>query len=66
MKKTKTLYKTIEDKTITWFEDNNEYLVLENTTADILKRLKKGIDVKEIAEALSKKLSVPIDKTIDF
>ena len=66
MKKTKTLYKTIEDKTITWFEDNNQYLVLENTTADIIKRLKKGIGVKEIAKALSKKISVPIDKTIDF
>lgn len=60
------LYKTVENKTITWFENSNEYLVLENTTADILKRLSKGISVKEIAEALAKKLAVPLDKTIDF
>ncbi|WP_299062084.1 hypothetical protein [uncultured Polaribacter sp.] len=60
------LYKTVEDKTIVWFENSNEYLVLENTTADILKRLSKGISVNDIAEALSKKLGVPLDKTIDF
>ncbi|APZ45088.1 hypothetical protein BW723_01710 [Polaribacter reichenbachii] len=62
----KTLYKKVEDKTITWFEDRNEYLVLENTTADVLKRLDKGISVKEIAISLSKKLDVPVDKAADF
>lgn len=60
------LYKVVDNKTITWFSKNNEYLVLENTTADIIKRLSKGVSVKEIATALSKKLSVPLDKTIDF
>ncbi|KGL62812.1 hypothetical protein [Polaribacter sp. Hel1_85] len=65
-KQSNLLYKTVEDKTIVWFENSNEYLILENTTADILKRLSKGISVNEIAEALSKKLSVPIGKTIDF
>mgnify|MGYP000017603664 FL=1 len=60
------LHKRIEEKTIVWFENNNEYLVLENTTADILKRLSKGVSVKEIATSLAKKLSVPLDKTIDF
>ena len=65
-KQSNFLYKAIEDKTIVWFENSNEYLILENTTADILKRLSKGIAVKEIAEALSKKLAVPLDRTIDF
>ncbi|MEO9571320.1 MAG: hypothetical protein ABJH82_05115 [Polaribacter sp.] len=65
-KQTNFLYKTAENKTIVWFENSNEYLILENTTADILKRLNKGISVNEIAEALSKKLSVPKEKTIDF
>ena len=60
------LYKTLEDKTIVWFENANKYLVLENTTADILKRLHKGISIHEIAATLSKKLAVPLDKTIDF
>jgi len=66
MKSMKTLYKVIEDKTITWFENTNEYLVLENTTADILKRLSKGISVEVIAKALSKKLDVPLEKAEDF
>ncbi|WP_299670685.1 hypothetical protein [uncultured Polaribacter sp.] len=65
-KKSHFLYKPIEDKTIVWFENSNEYLVLENITADILKRLHKGISVKEIATALAKKLAVPLEKTIDF
>ena len=64
--KTNILYKTTENRTITWFESSNKYLILENTTADILKSLHKGISVDEIAEDLSKKLSVPVDATIDF
>jgi len=66
MKKTKILYKVIEDKTVTWFENNNEYLIFENTSADILKRIHKGVDTRDIAQALSKKLSVPIEKSTDF
>ena len=66
MKSMKTLYKVIEDKTITWFENTNEYVVLENTTADILKRLSKGISVEIIANALSKKIEVPLEKAEDF
>ncbi|TVZ56957.1 hypothetical protein OD91_2261 [Lutibacter sp. Hel_I_33_5] len=60
------LHKTVEDKTLVWLEKHNKYVVLENTTADILKRLSKGISVIEIAKVLAKKIRVPIDKTIDF
>lgn len=60
------IYSVVEDKTIVWLNHTNKYVVLENTTADILKRLSKGISVKDIATALSKKLSLPLDKTIDF
>ena len=62
----KALYKVVENKTITWFKSSNEYLVLENTTADILKRLSKGLTVREIANALSKKINVPVEKAEDF
>lgn len=60
------IYSVVEDKTIVWLGNTNKYVVLENTTADILKRLSKGIPVKDIASVLSKKLSLPLDKTIDF
>lgn len=66
MKKNELLYKVVEDKTITWFKNSNEYVIFENTTADILKRIHKGIPIKVIAEAVSKKLSVPLEKSIDF
>lgn len=66
MESLKTLYKVIEDKTIAWFKNTNEYIVFENTTADILKRLSKGIPVKEIAKGLSKKLGIPVEKAEDF
>jgi hypothetical protein len=60
------LYQTVEEKTIVWFGTRNEYLILEHTTADILKEISKGVAVNEIAESLSKKLSVPLEETIDF
>ena len=58
MKSIKTLYKVIEDKTIAWFENTNKYVVLENTTADILKRLSKGISV----EVIDLRTIRPLDK----
>ena len=51
---------------IIWFENSNKYLVLENTTAEIIKKLSRGIPVKEIATPLAKSLAVPLNKTIDF
>ena len=62
----KFLYRAVEDKTIVWAENTNEYLVLENTTADILEKIDNGISVKEIAANLTKKIAVPLDKTTDF
>lgn len=66
MESLNAIYKVVEDKTITWFKNSNEYLVLENTTADILKRLSKGIAVENIAISLSKKINVPLEKAEDF
>ena len=60
------LFKAIEGKTITWCSNENQYVVLENITADIIKRLYKEIPIKEIAKALSKKIDAPEEKTIDF
>lgn len=60
------IYKVIEDKTITWFENTNQYTILEHTTADIIKRLQKEVPVKDIAKTLSKKIAAPEDKTVDF
>ncbi|MDG2357446.1 MAG: hypothetical protein P8L21_04105 [Polaribacter sp.] len=67
MKKTsELLYKKIENQTIAWFENSNKYVVLEDTTADILKKLSSGISVKEIAQELSQKHRIPTDTAENF
>lgn len=67
MKKTsKLLYKKIENQTIAWFENSNKYVVLEDTTADILKKINSGISVKEIAQELSQKHAIPTDIAENF
>lgn len=66
MKKTTVLHKIFNDKTISWFEDKNEYVVLENTTAAILKKINNGIPINKIATVLSLELNVPLEKSIDF
>jgi hypothetical protein len=60
------LNKAVEDKTIFWIQKKNEYLVLENTTAVILKDLIKGVSVEKIADDLSEKLKIPLDETTAF
>ncbi|MDG1375054.1 MAG: hypothetical protein P8P38_06950 [Flavobacteriaceae bacterium] len=65
-KKIDFLYKKVEDKTIVWFDTNNQYFILEHTTANILERLSSGAAVNEIAETLTKKLSIPLKESINF
>jgi hypothetical protein len=62
----KILIKKIEDKSIVWFENSNQYLILENVTADIVKRLHYEETIEEIAKTLEKKLAIPLEKAIDF
>jgi len=67
MKKTSfKIYKQIEDKTIVWFEDTNNYLVLETTAASILKKIDKGVDRTQIAATLSKQTKVTLEQAKDF
>ncbi len=60
------LYKSIENLSVVWFENSNEYLVLENTTAEVLKLLNNGKSVDHIAKILTNKIDAPLDKVSDF
>lgn len=62
----KFLFQKIEDKTIVWSEDSNKYLLLEDTTAAIIKRLYTGDTIQEIATTLANDIAVPLDAAIDF
>jgi len=66
MKDSNFLFKAIKGKTVTWCSNENQYIVLENITADIIKTLNKEIPIKTIAKALTKKIDAPEEKTIDF
>ena len=63
-KQTSILTKHIEDKTIVWFEASNQYVVLENQTAEIVAQLNANRTATEIAENLSLTLTVPLNAAL--
>ena len=60
------LYKTIEDKTIVWSSSSNQYVIVENQTAEIIKRLSKGDSTALVSRELAAKLSLPISNAIEL
>ena len=60
------MYKTIEDKTIVWSSSSNQYVIVENQTAEIIKRLSKGDPTALVSRELAAKLSLPISKAIEL
>ncbi|MFT4674149.1 MAG: hypothetical protein ACI9R6_001051 [Saprospiraceae bacterium] len=60
------LHKKIEDKSILWSAPENQYLVLENTTATAVKKLYNGESVTAISKDISAKLSLPIKECTAF
>ena len=64
--KTTFLFKKIEDKTIVWIANSNQYLTLENKTAEILQDLIQHKSIQRISEKLALALSIPTDKAKDF
>ena len=60
------LHKEIKNKSIVWFKNHNQYVVLEKSTALILKKLESKISIQEITKDLSKKLNIPYETTFSF
>lgn len=60
------LFKPIEDKTIVWLGHKNEYLVLQNEAANILKQIQQNKTIESIAEQVSIKLNLPFEDTKNF
>ncbi|TYP98001.1 hypothetical protein C7447_103169 [Tenacibaculum adriaticum] len=59
-------HKQIEDKSIVWFSKKNQYVVLENKTADILNDIDSGVSIKNIGKQLADEMDIPHEKAIDF
>ena len=60
------LLQPIDDKTVLWSSRDNQYLVLENTTALLVSKLSKGIALEDISRELSQEMSLPVKETTDF
>jgi len=60
------LFKEIEDKTIVWIENTNQYVALENKTAEILGDLYQGKTINKISEKLALEFSIPKNEATKF
>ncbi|WP_028890705.1 hypothetical protein [Tenacibaculum sp. 47A_GOM-205m] len=58
--------KQIENKQVVWFQDNNEYLVVEPLVAEILSLLNKKISKKEIVSQITKQVNIPSQKAVEL
>jgi hypothetical protein len=63
---THRITKELENKSVVWFQNSNQYLVLEPMAASIVKNIAQHKELKEIAAELEKELDVPFEKAIDF
>ncbi|WP_233900791.1 hypothetical protein [Tenacibaculum piscium] len=60
------LEKKLEDKSILWLQNKNQYIVVEPVVAQIITLLNNNFSNKEIAHILADKISVPEQELIDF
>ena len=49
-----------------WSSKNNQYLVLENTSALLVNKLSRGIAIEVISQDLAQQMSLPIKESIHF
>ena len=62
----KVLFSDIEDKTAVWFENSNQYVLLEKRAAQIIQDLKNEVPIEDIAKDLGSEFEIPVEKAIDF
>jgi hypothetical protein len=60
------IVKELAEKSVVWFQPSNQYLVLEHTTAMIIKGISEKRDIKTMAADLERDLDIPFEKAIDF
>tara|TARA_B100000767_G_C19732597_1_gene522400 strand:- start:509 stop:1642 length:1134 start_codon:yes stop_codon:yes gene_type:complete len=64
--KTTCIIKHVEDKSLAWFEPENQYVVLEKITGIVLEKIHKKTPVQAILKHLDKELDIPLDKAKAF
>jgi len=58
--------KKLENKQVVWFQDNNEYLIVEPLVAETLSLLDKKISRKEIVSQITNQVNIPSQQAIDL
>lgn len=66
MKTTNLLFKKLDNKTVVWFQYNNQYIVVEDLVATILQDLTHGKKQENIANSLVVQIQIPKEKAIKF
>jgi hypothetical protein len=64
--KTTLVKQTIEGKSVVWFSNTNQYLVLENKTAEIILKLNDGISLEEISQNLANEFHIELHDALGF
>ncbi|CAL2085425.1 hypothetical protein [Tenacibaculum sp. 190524A02b] len=60
------LVKKIEDKSIVWLSQSNQYIVVENIVADILSLLSNSTPKKEVINFLFNQINIPYQQAENF
>ncbi|MGG6230907.1 hypothetical protein [Tenacibaculum sp. SDUM215027] len=58
--------KKLENKQIVWFQDNNEYLVVEPLIAETLFLLNQNINKQEIVTQITKQVNIPHQQALNL
>ncbi|SEB77101.1 hypothetical protein SAMN04489761_1719 [Tenacibaculum sp. MAR_2009_124] len=56
----------IEDKTIVWLKEQNQYIIVENIVSEILLELEKNTDIDCIIELLKSNIDIPYNEALTF
>ncbi|MEE4001314.1 hypothetical protein V1T75_13300 [Tenacibaculum sp. FZY0031] len=60
------LKQNIENKSIVWFEDNNQYIVMEPLMAEIILLLHKKTEKQKIINQLLKQVTIPYPEAVNL
>jgi len=60
------IVKELGGKSIVWFQNSNQYLLLEPRTALIVQELSTGKDINDVARQLQQELHIPNQQAMDF
>ncbi|WP_281979678.1 hypothetical protein [Tenacibaculum mesophilum] len=62
----KIIKRSTDNKSIVWFQDNNEYLVVDSLVAEILSLLDQNVDKQEITTQITKQVDITYKEALSL